>query len=60
MANGGEDAPVASIVHTADAQEMAYLPDGVTGSWLQIVATGANTDTDDTVACLVFTELKKG
>lgn len=54
LATGGTDAPVGSVVHSADATAfVAISPEDAVG-WVRVVATGANTDADDTVLCNVY------
>ena len=60
LALGGTDAPVASVGHSSDATAfVAISPEDAVG-WVRVVATGANTDADDTVDCDVFLLAKGG
>lgn len=54
LATGGTDAPVASVVHSADATAFVSLSPEDAIRWIRVVATGANTDADDTVQCNVI------
>lgn len=66
MSDDGEDAPVASIVHTSGGdsslttEETAYLAHGFGAKYLRVVATATGSDAGDTVACEVWVFLKKG
>lgn len=54
LATGGNDAPVSSVVHSADATAwVSFSPEDAV-RWIRVVATGANTDADDTVDCDVY------
>lgn len=49
----GVDSPVASVVHTADTTAFVSISEEDAVKWVRVVATGANTDADDTVNCTV-------
>lgn len=60
MTDDGEDAPVSSVSHSADAEETAYLPSGFCAQYIRVIATGTNTDATNTVASDVIMMYKKG
>ena len=66
MTDDGEDAPVASVIHTTDGdadlvtEEVCYFPIGFTAQYVRVVATATGSDADDTAACSVWLQTKKG
>ena len=50
----------ANYVHDSDSEQWCYLQQEFKPLWIKVIATGANTDADDTVACDVYLVGKKG
>ena len=59
----GTDAPVASVIHSSATDvtliNAAWLPEGQTFQYLRVVATGTDTDADDTAAIDVWMSWQK-